>query len=296
MNLAVVVPFLNEETYLPTLLASIAEQTRPPDRLLLVDDGSTDSSYEIASTFAQQHAYATTLRRALRVPGRDRLADAHEFQSFQWAVDRLDTRWDVVAKVDADVWLSPKTFETLADRFASEDNLGLAGACLSEPNAEGNPVRLPSRVEHVEGATKFYRRACYIEISPIPPILGWDTLDEFRARMRGWRTESYEIPGGDPLHLRPMGSYDGALRRFRRWGVCSYGYGAHPLHVLLYGFRLMRIRSPRVLGGCNYLLGWAAAALRRAPRAEAELRAVVRKDQLDRIERRFRQLARVSQR
>ena len=44
MVLAVVVSFLNESKYLPTLLDSIQAQSRPPDELVLVDDGSTDGS------------------------------------------------------------------------------------------------------------------------------------------------------------------------------------------------------------------------------------------------------------
>jgi hypothetical protein len=52
----------------------------------------------------------------------------------------------------------------------------------------------------------------------------------------------------------------------------------------------MRSRRPRVIGGLNYLVGWALAALRRPPRAEPELRQVVRHDQLDRIRRRARGL------
>ena len=66
MRLAVVTPFLNEQQLLPQLLRSIASQTRPPDRLLLVDDGSTDASPAIAAEFVRQHGYASLARRAVR--------------------------------------------------------------------------------------------------------------------------------------------------------------------------------------------------------------------------------------
>ena len=42
LRLVVVVPFLDEADHLPVFLASIEAQQRPPDELLLIDDGSTD--------------------------------------------------------------------------------------------------------------------------------------------------------------------------------------------------------------------------------------------------------------
>ncbi len=61
MHIAIITPFLNEEAYLGHLLDSIRRQERPPDRLLLVDDGSTDRSPEIAQEFADANSYATAL-------------------------------------------------------------------------------------------------------------------------------------------------------------------------------------------------------------------------------------------
>lgn len=282
MRLVAVVPILDEARRLPTLLASIAAQTRPPDRLLLVDDGSSDASPALAEAYARAHPYATALRRPARRIGSDRLADAGEMRAFAWALETLDEPWDVAAKLDADLQLAPRTLASIEARFRADDRLGIAGPPLVSLDEAGRDVSHRTRPEHVEGATKFYRRACLDDIGPIPPILGWDTIDEIRARMRGWRTAG-GAPGEEPVvHLRPMGAHDGLARGFRRWGACAYGYGEHPLHVLLIALRRTRER-PVVLGGASYLAGWAMAGVRRAPRAEPELRAYVRRDQLRRI-------------
>jgi biofilm PGA synthesis N-glycosyltransferase PgaC len=287
MKLVAVVPFLDEERHLPALLESIAAQQRPPDRLLLVDDGSTDGSPAVAERFAREHPYATALRRPPRRIGADRLADASEMRAFAWALERLDEPWDVAAKLDADLRLAPGTLASIEARFADDARLGIAGPRLLSVDAAGRDVSHRTRPEHVEGATKFYRRACLEEIGPIPPILGWDTIDEIRARMHGWRTAGGEPDEEPVLHLRPMGAHDGLARAFRRWGACAYGYGEHPLHVLLIALRRTRER-PRVVGGASYLAGWAYAGMRRAPRAEPELRAYVRRHQLRRIAGRLR--------
>jgi poly-beta-1,6-N-acetyl-D-glucosamine synthase len=287
MNLVAVVPILDEERHLPELLASIAAQSRPPDRLLLVDDGSTDASPELAEAFAREHSYATALRRPARRVAADRLADANEMRAFAWALEELDEPWDVAAKLDADLRLAPGTLASIESRFHDDPRLGIAGPPLLSIDEAGRDVSHRTRPEHVEGATKFYRRACLDEIGPIPPILGWDTIDEIRARMHGWHTAGGPAGEEPVVHLRPMGAHDGHMRAVRRWGACAYGYGEHPLHVLLIALRRARER-PLVLGGVGYLWGWALAGARRAPRAEPELRAYVRRDQLRRIGARLR--------
>jgi glycosyltransferase involved in cell wall biosynthesis len=282
MQLVVIVPFLDEQGHLPALLASIARQTRLPDRLILVDDGSSDASAELAHEFAQTHRYASLLRREVRPRVADRLAGCSELRAFAQALGTLSAPWDIVAKLDADLSLPAGTLANMESRFREDERLGIAGPRLLSVDAAGRDVSPRTRPEHVDGAAKFYRRACLEAIGPIPPILGWDTIDEARARMRGWRTH-----GGQPweppaLHRRPMGAHDGATRAFRRWGACAYGYGEHPLHVALVAAQRLT-EPPVMLGGVSYLAGWGLAALRRAPRAEPELRAYVRRDQLRRI-------------
>ena len=45
---------------------------------------------------------------------------------------------------------------------------------------------------HVRGALKLYSRACFEAIGGIEERLGWDTIDETYARMRGFRTQSFD--------------------------------------------------------------------------------------------------------
>ncbi|MGZ4201064.1 MAG: glycosyltransferase family 2 protein [Thermoleophilaceae bacterium] len=278
MRLAVVACFLNEQPYLDIFLPSLASQERPPDRLLLVDDGSSDDSLRLAQEFAAEHRYARALSRPVRPPERDRLARAAELVAFSWAVEQIDIEWDVVAKLDADLRLTPDTFAELERRLKQDPQLGIVGAFQSIVGPNGKLVRERTPPNHVRGSTKFYRRECFEQIYPLDFRLGWDTTDELQARMRGWRTASFPMPAGDPVHLRPTASADGALRGCRRDGVSAWSYGAGPAWVLLGTARRLTLR-PRVLAGLNFLLGWAVAGLRRDPRADAAQRAFMRDQQ-----------------
>ena len=51
-SVAVVIPARNEAARLPLLLDSLLRQTRAPDRIVVVDDGSSDGTGTIARTFA----------------------------------------------------------------------------------------------------------------------------------------------------------------------------------------------------------------------------------------------------
>ena len=284
--MAVVISFLDEERYLPRTLASVARQTRPPDRLLLVDDGSHDRSADIAADFCQRHDYALTLRRERGEIGSDPLAGAAELRAFQWGLARIDVAYDLVAKLDADIELTPLTLATLEARFEEDPRLGMAGAYLSVIEPGGGRRRERNPPYHVRGPTRFYRRECYEQVVPDVYVTGWETIDEVKARMLGWRTASFEMPDGDPLHMRPTGARQGTLRGFRRDGLGAYAYGAHPLHVLLGAANRARDR-PYVLGSLSYLTGWGLGALRRIDRADPSVRRFARTEQLRRIRRRL---------
>ncbi|HZV74519.1 MAG TPA: glycosyltransferase family A protein [Conexibacter sp.] len=285
-RMVIIVPFFNEERFLPSFLASVERQTRRPDQLMLVDDGSTDGSPAIAATFAARHDWASVLTRPPKPLASDRLALAPELVAFAWARDQLSRPADAIGKFDGDLELSPATLATLEQQLEHDPRLGIVGAYLSIRTPPGDLVREDCPPQHVRGATKLYRTTCLEQISPLPATLGWDTIDASHARMRGWRTQTVAIPGGDPIHLRPTGAYDGRLRAFRRWGACAYAFGAHPLWVALGAARRLGKR-PYVVCGLSYALGWTLAALRRRPRADAAIRRHVRREQMQWLRQRI---------
>lgn len=100
-SLSLIVPIYNVEDYLPTTLDSIVRQTLSHFEVILVDDGSTDSSREIAENYCQ------------RQPHWQLITQEQRGVSVARNVGTLQASGDFVAYLDGDDWLCPQTLETL---------------------------------------------------------------------------------------------------------------------------------------------------------------------------------------
>jgi hypothetical protein len=282
-RLLVVSPVYNEAGFLDRTAAAIAAQERKPDRWIVVDDGSTDRTLEIARAWERKLDFLTVIEAAevSRAAGADNLALAREARAFNLGLEHAG--WEDfthIGKLDGDVELPAGWFATLLQRFRERPALGLAGGRLIEPAPDGwKRIAIPDY--HVHGAVKLFTRECLEAIGGIPERLGWDTIDETYARMRGYETHSF----GDLVarHHRHWGSADGRLRGRARHGECAW--------ILHYGLGWVMLRSlkvalvpPRGLSGIAFLYGYAAAAVRRTPRVpDRQFRRFVRRELRRRI-------------
>jgi glycosyltransferase involved in cell wall biosynthesis len=261
IRLLVISPVRDEEAHVRTLARSVAVQTRPPDRWLVVDDGSKDGTLELARAAAGEHAFLRVLQAPPARDGADsesRLGRAAEIRAFNWALEQVGLdRYTHVAKVDGDIELPPDYFERVLREFEHDPSLGVAGGRFAERHGDGwRTVRIPD--QHVPGALKVYRRDCLEAIGGVREHLGWDTIDETTARMRGFTTRS--LPDLVARHHRPMGSVGGRLRGRARYGACAYAAGYPAPWVVLRSLKVA-LQSPRGLSGAAFLSGYVRAAL-----------------------------------
>jgi hypothetical protein len=205
------------------------------------------------------------------------LARAVEVRNFNVALGhaKLDD-YTHVMKLDGDIELPPEYLRVLLGRFAREPELGLAGGVLVEPRTNGPMRRIVIPSNHIHGALKCYSRACFEAIGGVRECLGWDTIDETYARMKGFRTRSFTDLIS--VHHRPIASADGALRGHARHGECAYISHYGPLWVTLRSAKVAR-RAPAGLSGAAFLYGYARAAARRVERVpDAEYRRFTRRE------------------
>ncbi len=282
-RLLLVSPVHNEAAFVELVAAAVEQQTRPPDRWVIVDDGSTDDTPVILERLAKRIDFLEVVSgrslAELDPEVKDRLATAAAPRTFNVGLESTDWRsFTHIAKLDGDTELPADYFERLLAEFERNPELGLAGGVYADPDPSGDGWRVvPLAVEHhIPGSLKCYSRACLEAIGGVDERLGWDTIDEATARMRGYRTRAF--PDLVVRHHRPWGSADGTLRGRARHGQCYYIVQYTLAWVTLRSFKVATER-PRGLSGIAFLYGYLSAAVRRVPRVEdEEFRRFVRRE------------------
>lgn len=225
---AVITPARNEGSEIEQTIQSVLQQTVRPSAWVIVDDGSTDETGAILDRYAEQIPWIVVVHRkdrGFRHPGG---GVVEAVQDGYRALELAD--WEFIVKLDADLVLEPDYFERCLAEFSADPKLGIGGGTVynisnGKREIEGNPAF------HVRGATKIYRRGCWDALGGLLPAPGWDTLDEVKANMLGWRTRSFSnIP---VLQRRATGSNDGAWKDYVKNGRANYISGYHPLFMLL---------------------------------------------------------------
>lgn len=128
MRLAVVIPLYHHAAFIGRTLDSVLAQSRPADRILVLDDGSTDGSLDEARRFtargvevlSQENAgVATTVRRLL---------------------ERASADCDLIATLDSDDILAPDRFARALPVFARDDGARLLVTGLRLIDANDQPL------------------------------------------------------------------------------------------------------------------------------------------------------------
>jgi biofilm PGA synthesis N-glycosyltransferase PgaC len=284
----IVSPVRNEAPHIERVVRSVVAQELVPSRWIVVDDSSDDGTLEILRRLEPNIPFLSVVeapRNDARAAG-DRLARAAAPRTFNFGLATVAWRdYTHVMKLDGDIELPPTYLRELMRRFDADPDLGLAAGVLVEPTAAGGmrPILIP-RI-HVHGALKLYSRECFDAIGGVQERLGWDTIDETYARMRGFRTWSF--PDIVSVHHRPLGSADGTVRGHARHGECAYIAHYTSSWVALRAIKVAR-RRPVGLSGFAFFYGFLRAAVRRVERVpDSEYRRFTRKELRQRMLRTF---------
>jgi poly-beta-1,6-N-acetyl-D-glucosamine synthase len=265
-RILVVSPVRNEAPHIESVVRAMAAQEHPPARWIVVDDGSTDGTLDLLRALEPELPFMRVMSSPPdeRTNGaRDRLARAAAPRNFNAGLSTAHLRdYTHVMKLDGDVELPADYFVKLLARFAEQPKLGMACGDLVEPDGDGFR-RLAIPAHHVHGALKCYTVDCFEAIGGVQELLGWDTIDETYARMRGYLTRSF--PDIVAVHHRPLGSADGTLRGRARHGECAYIAHFGFVWVALRSLKIARSR-PFGASGAAFLYSWVRAAVLRTSR------------------------------
>jgi glycosyltransferase involved in cell wall biosynthesis len=232
MNYYIVIPAHNEEAFIALTLNSLISQTVLPKKVVVVNDNSTDKTAEIVTAFAKENPFITLVNKtseAVHLPG------SKVIQAFHKGFETLDENYDVIVKLDADLILPANYFETVLNIFEKDATIGMAGGfAYIEKNGEWILENLTDK-DHIRGAFKAYRKACFHQIGNLKPAMGWDTVDELLSKFYDWKvvTDSSLIV----KHLKPTGANYNKTARYKQ-GEAFYTLG--------YGFLITSIASAKL--------------------------------------------------
>jgi len=262
-RILIISPVRNEAAHIERVVRAVAAQELRPARWIVVDDRSDDGTLELLRRLEPDVDFLTVMEAPAPEarPVRDRLARAAAPRTFNAGLATVDWReYTHVMKLDGDIELPPSYFRDMVTRFDADPSLGLAGCVLVEPTDDGGMRQIKIAHSHVHGAVKLYTHECFEQIGGIVERLGWDTIDETYARMRGFGTQTF--PEIVSVHLRPLGSADGTVRGHARHGECAYVAHFTPSWVALRAVKVAT-RRPRVVSGLAFFYGYVRAAARR---------------------------------
>ena len=262
----VVTPVRNEEKFFPRTIESLVTQTIPPAAWIIVDDGSTDQTASIADNASSRRAWIRVVHRSDRG---FRHAGAGVIEAFYDGLDQVDDgAWAFLAKIDGDLVLPADYFQRCLEGFDRDSRLGIGGGLICR-RKEGRLVAESTGDPdfHVRGATKIYRRACWEQIGGLIKAPGWDTVDELKANMLGWKTCTFEEL---KVHqLKDTGAADGSWRNSVKNGLANYITGYHPLFMLAKCAKRVFSR-PYLVGAGALAWGFVSGYIRGVPQVEDE--------------------------
>jgi biofilm PGA synthesis N-glycosyltransferase PgaC len=260
-----ITPCRDEQDFARKTLDSVAAQSILPALWLIIDDGSKDQTPAILAEYAAKYPFIKILRREDR--GFRKLGGG-VIDAFYHGYDTIQAQdFDFVCKLDLDLELPAKYFQTLMERMESEPRIGTAsGKPYFRDPTSGNLISEKCGDENSVGMVKFYRTRCFEQIGGFVRELMWDGIDGHRCRMLGWIAVSWDDPDLNFVHLRPMGTshknwWTGRVRH----GVGQYFMGTGPFYILASAiYRLPH--PPIVVGSVANLWGYCKSFLAQSPR------------------------------
>jgi poly-beta-1,6-N-acetyl-D-glucosamine synthase len=261
---AVVTPVRDEADHFGRTAESLVAQTHRPLQWVVVDDGSTDGTREIAERYALRHHWIEVISAASE---HERARGAPIVRAFQRGFDTLGQRPDVVVKLDGDLFLPPHYFEWVAATFARDPRAGIVGGVALIPE-DGRWVPERGNILNVNGVAKAYRVACLDDIGGLRPSMGWDGIDEYGARARGWNVRV--LTELTLLHYRPRGSKQKPLKARWEEGRGNAYMGYLPSWLLVRAAYRSFVEKPPIVGGLALLAGYTWARIRRLPQIDDE--------------------------
>lgn len=233
MKYYIVIPAHNEEAFIKLTLESVTNQTQLPNKVIVVNDNSTDTTETIIDEYASKYSYIQKLNATSST---EHMPGSKVVNAFNKGAELLDDSYDFIVKLDSDLILPKNYFETIANIFKNNPKAGLAGGFVYEEDSSGVwLLNHPMNKDHVRGAFKAYTKKCFMAIGGLKSSMGWDTVDELLTKYHDF--DIYTDNSLHVKHLRPVGkSYNKKAKLLQ----------GEAMYKMRYGFLLSSIASAKM--------------------------------------------------
>lgn len=259
-----ITPARNEEKVIESTIQSMLAQSRRPVKWFIVDDGSTDRTYEIVHSYAAAHDFIELVRSdESRTAPRHFARKVHAFNKGVSAADSLP--YSFIGNLDADILLPSNYYEGILECFEKDPQLGITGGVLYT-QAGSRFVCDDTSLDSIGGAIQLFRRRCFEDIGGYSPIEsgGIDTAAEVSARMKGWRVRKW--PEYKVYEQRATGSVGQSSIKARfKEGVRCHALGYSTLFYLARCAYKCTSNRPFLVGSVSSLAGFVWGKMRGYP-------------------------------
>jgi len=203
-------PSYNVDKYLPDLIRSLQEQTFKDWKVAILDDGSTDKSYEVVKSLSKTDDRIIVEKR----PNHNGRIGFIKNETIKLLGDV-----EYLCSVDADDMITPRALETFVNFLDKNKNYGAACGSFECFNDEGKKWQF----SHVANSNEFSSEVLLKYMCFFP--------------MRFYRKECYDEIGGYDNNLTSAIDYDFALKLDEKFLIkrikspISYLYRQHSIQI-----------------------------------------------------------------
>ena len=257
MKFLIIIPAHNEEENILPCLESLKNQTFQDFKCVIVNDGSTDKTQEIAEKYEVQSTKykVLNLEKSLHQPG------AKVVRTFNKGLETENIEeFDVVCKFDADIIFPKNYLEKINEVYEKNPKAGMVSGLVyikkdssflgmtkknsvilneAQRNEESKSDFTTSQLHdftnqndwifenlssknHVRGPIKSYRKEVFQKMNGLRAVLGWDNIDVMLCKMHGFETVT--IKELWVKHLRPT-AYKYKSQKAEKLGEYFYNIG-----------------------------------------------------------------------
>jgi glycosyltransferase involved in cell wall biosynthesis len=165
---------------------SVINQTIPPSECVVVDNDSSDGTYDVCKKFNSKV-------KCVNISLVQDIADYRQAISVMEGVKLatlMTPNWKYLLKQDADVELAPNYVESLISEMEKDHDLGI---CVGYPPS--------AQIIKLYDSAKLYKRNCWDQIKGLQPSFAYDIYAVLLATQSGWKVKI--IPEAHFKDLRP---------------------------------------------------------------------------------------------